>query len=75
MKNIIGAMVVSLLFGLLYYVEPYNFLFLLSFVPLAIHLARIKKAKTPNDFDSQLKVLALTTFIFSILLGIGYLLY
>ena len=72
---IIGAMVVSLLFGLLYYVEPYNFLFLLSFVPLIMHLVRIKNAKTPNDFDSQLKVLALTTFIFSILLGIGYLLY
>lgn len=72
---VIGAMTVALLFSLLYYVEPYNFLFLISFVPLILHLKKIKKAVKPDDFDSQLKVLALTTFIFSILLGIGYLLY
>jgi len=72
---VIGAMVVALLFSLLYYVEPYNFLFLISFIPLIIHLIKIKKATIPSDYDGQLKVLALTTFLFAILLGIGYLLY
>ncbi|MBT8245978.1 1,4-dihydroxy-2-naphthoate octaprenyltransferase [Winogradskyella sp.] len=72
---IIGAMFTALLFSILYYVEPYNFLYLFSFIPLVIHLIKIKKAVSPNDFDSQLKVIALTTFMFSILLGIGYLLY
>ncbi len=72
---IITAMVVAVVFSVLYYVEPYNFLYIISFVPLILHLKKIKNAKTPNDFDSQLKVLALTTFVFSFLLGIGYLLY
>jgi len=72
---IIGAMLITLVFSILYYVEPYNFLYLFAFIPLIIHLKKIKVAVQPNDFDSQLKVLALSTFLFSILLGIGYILY
>ena len=72
---VIGAMSIAVVFSILYYVEPYNFLYLLSFVPLIIHLKKIKVAAQPNDFDSQLKVLALSTFLFALLLGIGYILY
>ena len=72
---ILGAMLMTLVFSVLYYVEPYNFLYLIAFIPLVIHVKRIKVAKAPNDFDSQLKVLALSTFLFSLLLGIGYILY
>lgn len=72
---IIGAMLVIVLFSILYYVEPYNFMYLLAFIPLLIHIKKIKAAEQPNDFDSQLKVLALSTFLFSVLLGIGYILY
>lgn len=72
---IIGAMITALIFGVLYYVEPYNLLFLISFIPLIRHLIYIKKAKSPKDYDSQLKVLALSTFLFSVLLGVGYYLY
>lgn len=70
-----GAMIITVLFSLLYYVQPYNFIYLLAFLPLIIHVEKIKKAKSPKDFDSQLKVLALSTFLFSLLLGIGYILY
>lgn len=72
---IIGAMVITVIFSILYYVAPYNFLYLLAFIPLIIHIKKIKAAEQPNDFDSQLKVLALSTFLFSLLLGIGYILY
>lgn len=72
---IIGAMFSAMLFSILYYVAPYNFMYLLVFIPLVKHLKTIKKAEKPSDFDSQLKVIALTTFLFSILLGVGYLLY
>ncbi|WP_179019385.1 1,4-dihydroxy-2-naphthoate octaprenyltransferase [Winogradskyella forsetii] len=72
---IVGAMVITVVFSILYYVEPYNFIYVLAFLPLIIHLKKIKAAVNPNDFDSQLKVLALSTFLFSILLGIGYILY
>jgi 1,4-dihydroxy-2-naphthoate octaprenyltransferase len=40
-----------------------------------MHLKKIKQATLPDDFDSQLKVLAVTTFFFSLLLGVGYLLH
>ena len=72
---VVGAMGITILFSILYYVEPYNFLYVLVFIPLAIHLKKIHKAKLPDDFDSQLKVLALSTFLFAILLGVGYILY
>lgn len=72
---IIGAMIITVIFSILYYVEPYNFMYLLAFIPFVLHLKKIKAAKSPNDFDSQLKVLALSTFLYSLLLGIGYILY
>ncbi|GAB4163034.1 MAG: 1,4-dihydroxy-2-naphthoate octaprenyltransferase [Winogradskyella sp.] len=72
---ILGAMLVSIVFSVLYYVEPYNFLYLIAFVPLIQHLRKIRLAKQPNDFDRQLKVLALSTFLFAMLLGVGYILY
>lgn len=72
---IIGAMLLSVIFSILYYVEPYNFLYLIAFIPLIIHVKKIKVAKTADDFDKQLKVLALSTFLFALLLGIGYILY
>ncbi len=72
---IVGAMLITVLFSILYYVEPYNFMYLIAFIPLIIHVKKIKVAKEPDDFDSQLKVLALSTFLFSLLLGIGYILY
>jgi 1,4-dihydroxy-2-naphthoate octaprenyltransferase len=72
---IIGAMSITVIFSILYYVEPYNFMYLLAFIPLIIHIRKIKLAVQPNDFDSQLKVLALSTFLFALLLGIGHILY
>lgn len=67
-----SAMVLGLVFGILYYTSWWNFLFLLSYIPLSIHIKTIITAKSSSDFDSQLKVLALSTLLFSLLLGIGY---
>lgn len=69
-----GSMVLAVVFLILYYVSPYNAIFLITFIPLIRHILLIKKAKEPNQFDGQLKVLALTTFLFSLLLGVGYIL-
>ena len=71
---IAGAIIISLVFSILYYTTLWNFLFLVTYIPLILHLKLIIKAKQPNDFDAQLKVLALTAFVFSLLLGIGYIL-
>ncbi|APY07340.1 1,4-dihydroxy-2-naphthoate octaprenyltransferase [Winogradskyella sp. J14-2] len=73
---ITGAMLTAVVFSILYYVEEsYNFLYLAAFIPLVIHLKKIKAAKAPNEFDIQLKVLAMSTFLFALLLGVGYILY
>ncbi|MGM5471142.1 1,4-dihydroxy-2-naphthoate octaprenyltransferase [Flavobacteriaceae bacterium LMO-SS05] len=71
---IIGAMVVSFLFSVFYFSALTNFMFFLVYIPLIFHIKAVVKAKQPSDFDPQLKVLALTTFAFSLLLGIGYIL-
>jgi len=71
---VISAIVISIVFAILYYNSAYNFIFIISFVPLFFHLNTINKNKSPELLDSQLKVLALSSFIFSILLGIGYIL-
>lgn len=71
---VISAMGIGIVFAILYYTSFYNFLFLLAYIPLSIHIIKISKATISSDFDSQLKVLALSTFLFSLLMGIGYIL-
>ena len=69
---VVSAIVVSFIFSILYFTSFWNFLFFIAYVPLILHIKKIKNAKIPNDYDSQLKILALTTFLFSLLLGVGY---
>ena len=71
---VIGAMVIGLVFAILYYTSLWNFLFLVAYIPLTLHIKKIVNAQSSSDFDSQLKGLALSTFLFSVLLGIGYIL-
>lgn len=69
---VLGAMSLATLFFILYYVEPLNALMFIAFVPLAMHLVTVKKTDKAQLLDKQLKVLALSTFLFSVLLGVGY---
>lgn len=71
---IISTILISLIFTILYYNSPYNLILILSFIPLIFHLVNINKNERPELLDSQLKILALSSFIFSILLGIGQIL-
>jgi 1,4-dihydroxy-2-naphthoate octaprenyltransferase len=71
---IVGAILISFVFSILYFTSFWNFLFFIAYIPLLLHIKIILKATQPNDYDSQLKVLALTTFLFSLLLGVGYIL-
>jgi 1,4-dihydroxy-2-naphthoate octaprenyltransferase len=69
---LIGA---SLLFAVTYvvmhYQKPIQFLFLIAYIPIVKHLIFVYKNKEESRFDGQLKVVALSTFLFSILFGIG----
>ncbi len=71
---IISTILISLIFMVLYYNSPYNLILIISFIPLIFHLVNINKNERPELLDSQLKMLALSSFMFSILLGIGQIL-
>lgn len=70
---IITAIICALLFGILYYTSMFNLIFLLAFIPLLLHLKKVKSIVNPKDFDPELKKLALSTVLLAILLGIGHL--
>lgn len=70
-----GAMFCAVLFGILHSTfSPFNLLFVFAFIPLSFHLSRVNKVSDPKNFDPELKKLALSTVLYSILLGVGYLL-
>jgi 1,4-dihydroxy-2-naphthoate octaprenyltransferase len=69
---IISAILLSLLFGVLYYRSFSNLIFIIAFVPLILHIKKVISIKEPGLLDPQLKVLAFSTFALALLLGIGH---
>ncbi|XRE44430.1 1,4-dihydroxy-2-naphthoate polyprenyltransferase [Tenacibaculum discolor] len=70
--------IVSFIFALLYTVikfkSPYQFLFIIAYIPLLKHLFFVYKNKEEALLDGELKKVALSTFLFSILFGLGQIL-
>jgi len=48
-----------------------SYLFMIAVLPMMIHLRRVLGYDNPKEFDPELKRLALSTFLFSILFSIG----
>ena len=71
---VLGAILASFLFGILYYVSPFNLIFFLAYIPLILHLKRVNAITVLTDFDPELKKLALSTVLLALLLGIGHIL-
>lgn len=68
------AILLSLLFGIFYYTSLYNLIFVIAYIPLIKHFVTVYNNKESRLLDGELKTLALTTFLLSILMGIGHLL-
>lgn len=68
------AILLSALFGILYFTSIYNLIFVVAYIPLILHLIRINNIENPKLFDPELKKLALTTVLLAILIGVGHLL-
>lgn len=66
------ALILATLFGLLYYTAPVNLIFFIAFLPIIRHIITVKKTEEPGQLDPQLKILALSTFLLSVLLGLGH---
>lgn len=68
---IVSAVILSLVYALLNNTSLMQYLFLVVSIPLGIHLWKVMNNKNPKELDPELKKIAISTFIFSILFGLG----
>lgn len=68
---VILALVFLVIFSFLKDFKAIQYLFLLGFIPVLLHLKRIYNYQNPKEYDPELKVLALSTFLISVLLSVG----
>jgi len=68
---IIGALITALIYTTLNFSSIYEFVFLVAFIPLLKNMITVSKNNAPAELDSELKKVALSTFLFAILFGIG----
>jgi len=69
---LISALILGIAFAVLYYRSWASVIFLLAFIPIIRHLVFVFKVKEPKLLDSQLKILALSTFFLAVFLGLGF---
>ncbi|WP_408027989.1 1,4-dihydroxy-2-naphthoate octaprenyltransferase [Tenacibaculum litoreum] len=71
---IVASFIFALLYTVIKFQSPYQFLFVIAYLPLVKHLVFIYKNKEEALLDGELKKVALSTFLFSILFGLGQIL-
>ena len=71
---LVTSFLLAVLYVTIHFQSYYQFLFMLAFVPIAFHVRTVYTTKDPKMLDPELKKLALSTFLFAILFGVGYLL-
>ena len=67
---VVSAMVLLLVFAILNNLQYDQYLFVIVFFPLIYHLRIVHKNTEPKLLDSQLKVVALSTFFIAVLLSL-----
>jgi len=68
---LIASFLLALIFVMLHYRSPKQFLFVIAFLPISKHLYTVYKNVDVKKLDPELKILALSTFLFALLFGIG----
>lgn len=68
---ITGALITAIIYTVLNFSSIYEFMFLVAFIPLVKNMITVSKNKTPGELDGELKKVALSTFLFAVLFGIG----
>jgi 1,4-dihydroxy-2-naphthoate polyprenyltransferase len=71
---LISSFLFALLYTMIHYKTFYQFIFVIAFLPILKHFIVVYKNKKPQLLDSELKKLAISTFVFSILFGLGLML-
>jgi 1,4-dihydroxy-2-naphthoate octaprenyltransferase len=67
---VITAMVLLLVFGILQHFAIDQYIYLIVFLPIISHLLRVSRTQNPADLDPELKRLAISTFMVSLLLSL-----
>ena len=67
---IAASLLFALAYSAVYFEDPKEFLYLIAYIPLIRHVFFVHKNKDESKLDGQLKVVALSTFLFSVLFGI-----
>lgn len=67
---LIFGMLCAIGFTFLNYVAPLQFLYIIAFIPFILNINTVFKNKEPRLLDSELKKVALSTFLFAILFSI-----
>lgn len=68
---IVISLITSLSFVIINLKSMFQFLFLVAYIPLIKNCITVKNNTNPSDLDSELKKVALSTFLFAILFGLG----
>ncbi|MDO7171290.1 1,4-dihydroxy-2-naphthoate octaprenyltransferase [Mariniflexile sp. AS56] len=68
------AIVLSSLFGILYFTSFWNLIFVVAYIPLIIHIKKVLKNSDSKLLDPELKKVALTTVALAVLMGVGHIL-
>ena len=68
---IVGALISAIVFVQLNYKSPFQYLFLIAFIPLGMNINVVARNIIFSKLDGELKKVALSTFLFAILFGLG----
>ena len=68
---LIASFLFAALYSFVYYKSWHQFLFLLAYIPIGKHFLVVVRNKRPILLDPELKKLAISTFLFAILFGLG----
>lgn len=68
---LIASFLFALLYTMIHFNSFYQFIFVAAYLPIAKHLLVVYKNEKPRLLDPELKKLAISTFLFSVLFGLG----
>jgi len=68
---VLFALAAIVIYGLHANLDIYKYFFIIAYIPLLKHLVFVKKNTEPRELDSQMKIVALSTFLLSVLFSIA----
>jgi 1,4-dihydroxy-2-naphthoate octaprenyltransferase len=68
---VLFALAAIVIYGVHANLDIYKYFFIIAYIPLLKHLVFVKKNTEPRELDSQMKIVALSTFLLSVLFSIA----